>query len=274
MQVEKIALETGAAIQNHGLAITRTALSPDQATAIADSINTGKQAVADFIDNLLSQVDDTTIPAVAVEASMYNAVGSSAEITTLVSEFLPSQIDYATQHGLNPQVFASETLGLAFAFADENGGHGFANSFGPSNASTPATPAGDTAFAALAAAAIFGAAETTNTVNAILGWVTNWEAFYTAHGIPGVANATAAQIDLAARATAWGDAVGVALANHLGAMHEEVIKFLEDAAQGIAVYSPRLRAADAHRLRCSRNTADRLSRRRPAYGVPLRAMRT
>jgi hypothetical protein len=196
--------------------------------------------VADFIDNLLSQVVDTTIPAVAVEASMYNAVGSSAEITTLVSQFLPSQIDYATQQGLNAQVFASETLGLAFAFADENGGQGFAHSFGPSNALTPATPAGDAAFAAAAANAIFGAAGTANTVNAILGWVTNWEAFYTAHEIPGVANATAAQIDLAARGAAWGDAVGVALANNLGPLPGQVTKFLEDAAQGIAIYSASL----------------------------------
>ncbi len=77
----------------------------------------------------------------------------------------------------------------------------------------PATPAGDASFAAAAANAIFGSAAT---APAILGWVTNWVTFYTANGIPGVPDATAAQIDLAARGAAWGDAVGVALANNLG----------------------------------------------------------
>jgi hypothetical protein len=57
-------------------------------------------------------------------------------------------------------------------------------------------------FAAEAAVAIFGSAATANSVLAILGWVTNWETFYTAHGIPNVANATANQIDLAARGAA------------------------------------------------------------------------
>jgi hypothetical protein len=226
-----------AVIQSDFLAITRTALPLDQATTIADSINAGTQTESQYVDTLLSQAANTTIPAVAVEGSMYDAVGSSAEITRLVTQVLPSQIENAAQHGLNPQVSASEALGLAFAFADENGGHTFANNFGPSNAAMPATPAGDAAFAATAASAIFGSIATTNTVNAILGWVNNWVAFYTAHEIPGVANATAAQIDLAARGTAWGDAVGVALANNLGPLPGQVINFLKDAAHGTAIYS-------------------------------------
>ena len=44
---------------------------------------------------------------------------------------LYSEIENATQHGFNPQVYVSEALGLALAFADENGGQAFANTFGP-----------------------------------------------------------------------------------------------------------------------------------------------
>ena len=87
--------------------------------------------------------DTTTIPAVAVEGSMYGAVGSSAEITKLTTEFLPPQVAYALQHGSNPQVYASEALGLAFAFGNENGSSAFADAFGPANVSMPNSPAGD-----------------------------------------------------------------------------------------------------------------------------------
>jgi hypothetical protein len=102
------------------------------------------------------------------------------------------------------------------------------------------TTAGDAAFAAAAASAIFGSAATANTSGAIQGFVSNWEAFYSSHGIPGVANPTANQIDLAARGAAWGDAVGVALANNLGPLIGLAINFLEDAAQGTATYSASL----------------------------------
>jgi hypothetical protein len=147
---------------------------------------------------------------------------------------------------LNPQVYACEVLGLAFAFGDENHGTAFANHFGPSNSAMPATHAGDVAFAAAASSAIFGSAANAGTPGAILNFVTNWEAFYTSHGIPGVANATASQIDLAARASAWGDAVGVALANNLGPLPGQVINFLEDAAQGTALYSASLASQPMH----------------------------
>jgi hypothetical protein len=56
-------------------------------------------------------------------------------------------------------------------------------------------------------------------------FVSNWAAFYTSVGIPGNATPTAAQIDLAARGAAWGDVVGVALANNIGALNGQVINF-------------------------------------------------
>jgi hypothetical protein len=146
----------------------------------------------------------------------------------------------AILNGFNPQVYACEALGLVFAFGDENGGMAFATNFGPSNAAMPATTAGDAAFAAAAASAIFGSAATANTPGAIQNFVSNWEAFYTSNGIPGVPNATANQIDLAARGAAWGDAVGVAFANNLGPLVGQTTNFLEDAAQGTAIYSASL----------------------------------
>jgi autotransporter passenger strand-loop-strand repeat protein len=231
---------TAEQIQNDCLGITQTPLSLDDAALEANAINAGVTTEIAYVTDLLSQVADTTFPAVAVEGSMYGAVGSLAEITKLVTQFLPTQVENALQNGFVPQVYASEALGLAFAFSDENGGAAFATKFGPSNPAMPATAAGDAAFAAAAANAIFGSGQNANSPSAILGWVSNWEAFYTAHGIPGIANPTTSQIDLAARGVAWGDAVGVALANKLGSLPGQVTNFLEDAAQGTAVYSASL----------------------------------
>jgi hypothetical protein len=227
-------------IQNDYLAIVRTALPLDQATTIANAINTGTQTEAQYVSGLLSQVADTTIPALAVEGSMYGAVGSSAEVTMLTTQFLPAQVTNAISHGLNPVVYASEALGLAFAFGNETGSTAFATGFGPARPDMPNSTAGDATYAAAASSAIFSAASTTNLVNAIAGWVANWKAFYSSHSIPGISNPTAAQIDLAARGAAWGDAVGVGLANNLGPLNGQAINFLEDAAQGTGVYSAAL----------------------------------
>ena len=124
-------------IQVEGLAITRTIVPPDQATSIANSINSGLETHAQFINNLLSQVTDTTIPALAVEASMYGAVGSSNEVTFLTTQYLPAQVAVATAYGLNPVVYSSEALGLAFAAGNEAGSTAFANQYGPSNSACP-----------------------------------------------------------------------------------------------------------------------------------------
>jgi hypothetical protein len=199
-------------IQNDYLGITRLALPLDQATSVVNAINAGSLTESQYVNSLLSQVANTSIPAVAVEGSMYGAVGTSAEVTLLAAQFLPPQVANALSHGFNPQVYASEALGLVFAFNNENGSTAFANNFGPSHAGTPNTVAGDAAFAAVASTAIFGTASTATLVNAIQGYVANWKAFYTANGIPGFAQATADQVDLAARGAAWGDAVGLALA--------------------------------------------------------------
>jgi hypothetical protein len=137
-------------------------------------------------------------------------------------------------------VYASEALGLVFAFQNENNSTAFAAAFGPTNAGMPNSIAGDAAFAAAAASAIFGSASTANLVNVLDGFVTNWKTFYAAHGLPGIFNASPNQIDLAARGAAWGDMVGVALANNLGPLNGQTINFLKDAAHGTAVYGASL----------------------------------
>jgi hypothetical protein len=188
----------------------------------------------------------TTVPAVAVEATMYDATGTAAEITSLTTNFLPAQVANATHNGLNPLVYACEALGLVFAFGNETGSMAFSNNFGPSNSAMPNTAAGDAAFATAASNSIFGSASTANLVSVLQGFVSNWEAFFTANGVPGISNPTAAQIDLAARGAAWGDMVGVALANNLGPLSGEVTNFLDDVAQGTAIYGASLVGQPAH----------------------------
>ena len=233
-------------VQDDYFGILRLALPLDQATTVANAINAGTQTEAQYVSGLISQSSNTTIPVVAVEGSMYGMVGTAAEITSLATQFLPNQVAFATQHGLNAQVYASEALGLALAFGNETGSTTFATNFGPSNAAMGNSTAGDLAFATAAATAIFTSASTTNLVNAMDAWVTNWKAFYTGNGLPGIANATAAQIDLAARGAAWGDAVGVALDNNLGPLSALATNFLMDAAEGIANYSMSLVGQPAH----------------------------
>ena len=202
-----------------------------------------------FDDGVYSFTSGQMLPlplAVAVEATMYNATGTAAEINSLTANFLPAQIANAAQWGLNPTVYASEALGLVFAFGNETGNTAFASNFGPSNSAMPNSTAGDAAFAAAASSTIFGSASTANLVNAIDGYVANWKAFYTSNGIPGNATPTAGQIDLAARGAAWGDAVGVALQNNLGPLNGLATNFLEDAAQGTAIYSASLSSQPAY----------------------------
>jgi len=202
-----------------------------------NSIDAGSTTEFAFMNSLFVQAANTTMPAVAVEGSMYGAVVSSAEITLLATQFLPAQVAYAIQYGYNPQVFACQQLGLVFAFGNGNGSTSFANNVGPSNAAFPNTPTGDAAFAATAASILFGSADTVILQDAISGYVTFLKGFFTANGIAGVQNPTANEIDLAARAGAWGDGVAIALGNILGPVAGQTIDFLDDAAQGTAIYS-------------------------------------
>jgi hypothetical protein len=177
---------------------------------------------------------------------MYQATGTAAEIISLAGNFLPPQIANATQLGLDGQVYACEALGLAFAFGNETGSTAFANSYGPSNNVMPNTAIGDATFAVAACGAIFGGASTTTLVSVMDTFVTNWKAFYTSHGIPGNATPTTGQIDLAARGAAWGDMVGVALVNDIGPLSAQVMNFVDDMAQGTAIYGASLVGQPIH----------------------------
>jgi hypothetical protein len=227
-------------VQNDYIGIVRSALPLDQATTVANAINSAAQTEFQYVNSLLSQVANTTIPAVAVEASMYGAVGTSVEVTALATQFLPAQVANATKYGFNPLVYATEALGLVFAFNNETGSTAFVTGYGPSNATMPNSTAGDSAFAAAASNSIFGAASTSTLVNAINNYVSNWKAFYSNNGIPGISTPSADQVDLAARGAAWGDAVGLGLANNLGSLQAQATEFLMDAAQGNAMYSASL----------------------------------
>jgi aryl-phospho-beta-D-glucosidase BglC (GH1 family) len=229
-------------IQHYNLAITGATIDATQAAALADSINTTPQTEIQYVNSLLSKVANTTIPAVAVEASMYGVVGTAAEITLLATKFLPAQVANATAHGYNPLVYACEALGLAFAFGNETGSTAFSANFGPSN---PAT-ADNAAFASAAVNAIFGASATPNLVSVMTNFVTNWENFFSSFGIPGLGPANATQVDLAARGTAWGDMVGVALANNLGPLKGQATEFLLAAAQDVASYGVSLVGQPSH----------------------------
>jgi hypothetical protein len=164
---------SAASIQGDYAAITRGSLPLDQATTIAHSIGAGTQTESGFVNSLFPQAINTTVPAVAVEATMYGMTGSSNEITSLATQFLPPQIANANHFGFNPQVYASEALGLLFAFGNETGSTAFADNSGPSHPGTPNSVDGDNAFSVLAATTIFGSASRPNLVNAIEGYVTN-----------------------------------------------------------------------------------------------------
>ena len=68
----------------------------------------------------VSQPQNTTIAAVAVEATMYRATGTAAEIASLTTNFLPGQVANATANHLDPLIYACEALGLVFALSNEN----------------------------------------------------------------------------------------------------------------------------------------------------------
>jgi hypothetical protein len=173
--------------------------------------------------------------ALAVENEMYGVIGTQGEVELLTTQFLPPQLAHAQQLGFNTTAYGTEALGLVFAFGNETGSHAFENNYGPS--AIPNTAAGDHQFADLVAHQVFGASTTPNTVDVVSTWVSNWKAFFTTYGISGIAHPTADQIDLAARGTAFGDAVGVALDNNINGIHDLTNNFLGVASHGTGVYS-------------------------------------
>src|SRR5262249_13736693 len=73
-------------IQTDVLRILRFPLQANLDSAVANSIDAGVMTEDQFVNFLLSNAANTTIPAVAVEGSMYNAVGTSTEVTKLATQ--------------------------------------------------------------------------------------------------------------------------------------------------------------------------------------------
>ena len=164
-----IAIST-ADVQKFYLEINRTPISADAAGSTAALINSGTKTEGQVLADLISLVTTTTIPAIAVEASMYGEVGSSAEVDLLVQQFIPSQEANAIKFGFNPVVYISEALGLAFAFGNETGSTAFNANFGPVKFLRCQTRrVAMRCFSSAAVNAIFGAAATPNLTAATAG---------------------------------------------------------------------------------------------------------
>jgi hypothetical protein len=162
----------------------------------AAKINAGMDTVANYANTLLADQGDTGVDlsgvTMAVSALMEGStipVGDANTpntLTLLSTVFLPPQAANAIAHSLPTTVYAAEALGLALS-----------------------TLPGFQSFVNLDIDQFSQAVSTATGINsgAIKQWVTNWEGFYTAHP----QNATS--VTQAAYGAAFGDAVGVALAN-------------------------------------------------------------
>ena len=104
------------AIQTDAQNIGRVSLAHLDAIQVADQVASGAAfGIFAYVSQLLGQTANTTVPAVAVEGSMSGAVGTSAEVTLLATQFLPPQVANAISHGFNSLVYSTEALGLVFA---------------------------------------------------------------------------------------------------------------------------------------------------------------
>src|SRR5215831_13137566 len=185
---------------------------PITAAAEAALINAGATTVQAFADALLASSARAAEVTVGVISSFNNVTPTDAKLDLFVKVFAPPQIAVAVAHGFNQVVFVAEGIGLAFGTSNATA---LANWSG-ANPAMPNTVAGDAVFVAQASAAIYGAANTPNLVSVFQTWLTNWKNFYTANGLPNNSTPTSDQIDTAARAAAFGDAVGTAIVNNLG----------------------------------------------------------
>jgi len=107
----------------------------------------------------------------------------------------------------------------------------------------PNTIAGDQNAAVAIVNAVFGSAASSNLNAQVNQWIVNWKSFYTANpAAPVIPNPTAAQIDTAARAAAFGDAVDVAINSSVGplqASEQNVLNndALFENAQAVTAYN-------------------------------------
>jgi len=142
-----------------------------------------------------------TTAATTVYTAEYGTAPSSTELNVLV-QFTTPQYAYGQQIGvMDPAVYAYQALGVALASTATH----FQNTFGPSNPTYPATPAGDAQFSTDAYASVFGHPGSPAQIQEFVSQVNYFEAIYTAAGVYGNAN----NIDLLARGAAYGQMLGI-----------------------------------------------------------------
>jgi hypothetical protein len=192
-------------------------INANEATTVAAEINADTSSVNSYATGLLANNMSFSQVAMAVSALMEGGTipagdGKTSNTLTLLSTvFLPPQVENAVKFGFPPTVYAAEAVGLALS-----------------------TLPGFQSFVNLDIDQFSQAVSTATGINsgAIKQWVTNWEAFYTAHP----QNATT--VTQAAYGAAFGDAVGVALANPtvngtIALLVSEVKNALIDNAEGL-----------------------------------------
>jgi hypothetical protein len=139
--------------------------------------------------------------ATTVYTAEYGTAPSSTELNVLV-QFTTPQYAHGQQIGVkDPAVYAYQALGVALASTATH----FQNTFGPSNPTYPATPAGDAQFSTDAYASVFGHPGSPAQIQEFVSQVNYFKAIYTAAGVYGNAN----NIDLLARGAAYGQVLGI-----------------------------------------------------------------
>jgi hypothetical protein len=175
--------------------------NPAEATTEAGLIANPPNTVYSYAVQLLGNNISLSQVTMAVDSLMFGTTENVTELTKLSTQFLPAQVANAVANGLNPTVYAAETLGLALA-GGRTGDTLSTSHFQPSFASL---------FGSLPVAQFVSEVASLTGINAtaIQGFVQNWTNIYSANpsatfGLP---------LTLAAYGAAFGDAVGVALLN-------------------------------------------------------------
>jgi hypothetical protein len=161
--------------------------STSEATNEVALINAGQNSVSSYANDLLANNISFSQVAMAVNSLMFGVTDNTTELTKLARQFLPPQVANAVANGLNPTVYAAETLGLALA-----GGNGTSHAF-------------EVDFGSLSVTEFASEVSSLTGINtgAIQNFVQNWTEFYTANP-----SATfGLSVTLASYGAAFGDAV-------------------------------------------------------------------
>lgn len=224
---------TSTDLQNLEMGIVRVK-NPTEAAAEAILINAGATTVAAYTAQLDAQMTAYTQVIEGVIQTMDGVTGTSAQLGGPMLTQAFAQVTRAIALGLNPVVLSAEAAGLAWATSGGAGGVAdpvFSANFGPANVGMPNTAVGDQAASVAIVNAVFGVSATAVLNAAVNTYIINWKAFYTANPTAlGAGTITAAQIDLAARGAAMGDAVGLAINSAVGPLGASVVNVLNNDA--------------------------------------------